>query len=212
LLSRRSTYQCRSELVSNGSAGQSDADCGPSRVGKDSTVVFTRGVAKEDWNTVGAWRTYANLRWEFNARAADYDFFVGPSATLGFQTDPGIDSPDFFGIILGGLSLTQVEIRPEYYEERMHVQVLYGRSANYAEEVISRLDTTTVRHQITVPYTPRWFISTTFQPATGFFLRGTAEFGHGVPDIARIGVVTSLGITDLLNSVIGKKKRASTTD
>lgn len=85
----------------------------------DSLVGFSEEEDSADYATPRTWRVTGNLRWEKNTLWADRDVFFGPAVVLGFQTDPGLAAPDFFPILLFGGSLTQVEIDPEYFEERL---------------------------------------------------------------------------------------------
>jgi hypothetical protein len=205
----RTFFSCvrKSAVLKAGGASPATTDDCPVVEKGDSLVGFSEEKDSAGYLTPRTWRVTGNLRWEKNTLWADRDVFFGPAVVLGFQTDPGLAAPDFFPIFLFGGSLTQVEIDPEYFEERLQLQVLWGRSPNYARKVISLADTTTVERDLKATYTNRWYVSMQFQPASGYFLRGSAEFGKDVPDMARLSAVTALDIGRIIGGIIGQKPR-----
>lgn len=179
--------------------------------GTDSVTVFREREGEDDFRTLGTWRISTSYRHEGNVRWVDNDVYAGPVLTLGVQTDPGIGAPDFFWFTTVGLSLTQVEITDDYFTERFNLQMAWGRSPNFAERVLLMPDSTEQREEIRVPYTNRLHVSTAFQPIVGYYLRGSAEFGKGVPDVARLGIMIQLDVEKLIGSIFGEKERPKPT-
>jgi hypothetical protein len=189
------------------------AECSPNHAkGSDSVTVFREQAGETLFQTHGVWRITSSYRHEGNVRWVDNDVYAGPVLTLGVQTDPGIGGPDFFSFFTAGLSLTQVEITPEYFIERFNLQVSWGRSPNFSERVLLLPDSTEVREEIKVPYTNRAYVTAAFQPIAGYYLRGSAEFGRGIPDVARVGVHVQLNVERLIGSVFGPKEQPASTD
>ncbi|HEY0016787.1 MAG TPA: hypothetical protein VGC13_10725 [Longimicrobium sp.] len=207
ILGARTEFSCVGQTVPSAQKPDTIAgdQCAPNQVTADSTTVFRERENSFGYHAAGAWRITTNGRWEMNLGFADRDVFFGPAFKVGFQTDPGLGSPDFFSILLGGVSLTQVEITPDYYTERFQMQVLWGRSPNYSDERVTFADGTSDLRNLQSSSTERWQISAAFQPIQGYYLRGSAEFGHGVPDVARLAVVTRLDVQRLIQSLVGKK-------
>jgi hypothetical protein len=188
--------------------GVSGTECSPNQAkGTDSVTVFRERAGGTDFATRGTWRIMSTFRREGNLGWADNDVYAGPMITIGLQTDPGIGSPDFFPFYAVGLSLTQVEITEEDFRERFNLQLAWGQSPNYSERVLLLPDSTEVRREIEVPNTNRMYLSTAFQPLDGYFLRGSAEFGEGVPDVARIGIMIQLNVENLIGSLFGEKEK-----
>jgi len=179
--------------------------------GTDSVTVFREREGENEFRTLGTWRITTSYRHEGNVRWVDNDVYAGPVLTLGVQTDPGIGAPDFFWFVNAGLSLTQVEIREDYFTERFNLQMAWGRSPNFAERVLLLPDSTEQRDEIKVPYTERLHVSTAFQPLPGYYLRGSAEFGEGVPDVARLGIMIQLNVEKLIGSIFGEKEQPKPT-
>lgn len=182
------------------------AGCPDAQVGTDSATVFPSVQDSASWDTHGTWRVQSKLRWEWNLPVADRDVFLGPVVMLGVQTDPGLGFPDFTGLFTWGLSLTQVQITNDYWDERFNLQVAWGNFPSFAESVYSLANSPVNRIYEPQALRRRAHIMTSFQPATGYFIRGSVEFGKGVPDLARIGVVTKLDVRGLLGSIVGKKE------
>jgi hypothetical protein len=185
----------------------SGTECSPNQAkGTDSLTVYRERAGSTDFTTLGTWRISSTFRREGNLAWADNDVYAGPMVTVGLQTDPGIGSPDFFPFYMVGLSLTQVEITDEDFTERFNLQLAWGGSANYAERVLLLPDSTEVREEIDVPNTNRYYVTTAFQPIDGYILRGSAEFGKGVPDVARLSVMVQLNVENLVRSLFGAKE------
>lgn len=191
-----------------GPGSVSGTECSPNQAkGTDSLTVYRERAGSRDFATRGTWRIMSTFRREGNLGWADNDVYAGPMITIGLQTDPGIGSPDFFPFYAVGLSLTQVEITDESFTERFNLQMAWGQSPNYSERVLLLPDSTEAREEIDVPNTGRMYLSTAFQPLDGYFLRGSAEFGKGVPDMARIGIMIQLNVEDLISSLFGAKEK-----
>lgn len=194
--------------TSAGPGSISGTECSPNMLkGTDSLTVFREREGSTGFVTNGTWRITSNFRREGNLGWADNDVYAGPMITIGLQTDPGIGSPDFFPFYAVGLSLTQVEITDEAFTERFNLQMAWGQSPNYSQRVLLLPDSTEVREEIDVPNTNRMYLTAAFQPLDGYYLRGSAEFGEGVPDIARIGIMIQLNVEDLIGSIFGEKEK-----
>jgi hypothetical protein len=126
--------------------------------------------------------------------------------TLGLQTDPGIGAPDFFAFYTLGLSLTHVEITDDSFTERFNLQLAWGQSPNYSEKVLLLPDSTERRTAIDVDPSNRTYVTATFQPREGYLLRGSAEFGKGVPDVARLSILIRLDLEKLVGGIFGDKE------
>lgn len=198
--------------TSAGPGSVSGTECSPNQAkGTDSLTVFRERAGSTDFATRGTWRITSSFRREGNLGWADNDVYAGPMIMIGLQTDPGIGSPDFFPFYAVGLSLTQVEITDESFTERFNLQMAWGQSPNYSERVLLLPDSTEAREEIDVPNTSRAYLSTTFQPIPGYMLRGSAEFGKGVPDVARIGIMIQLNVENLIGSLFGEKEKPNSS-
>ncbi|HEX6038423.1 hypothetical protein, partial [Longimicrobium sp.] len=77
-------------------------------------------------------------------------------------------------------------------------------------KVVILPDSTRVRSQMEVESGRRAYVTTTFQPREGYLLRGSAEFGEGVPDVARLSIMIRLDLERLIGGIFGDKEPVGT--
>jgi hypothetical protein len=194
-------------LQSLGAGSVPGTQCSPDQPkGTDSLIVFREEAGDVSYGALSTWRITSSYRREGNLGWADNDVYAGPMITLGLQTDPGIGSPDFFAFYTLGLSLTQVEITEEAFTERFNLQLAWGQSPNYSEKVVHLPDSTERRTEIKADAITRTYVTATFQPREGYLLRGSAEFGKGVPDVARLSILMRLDLGKVIGGIFGDKE------